>query len=74
MFSWNDLYGWRFGGNCVCHAVGPNEADTGLFEGHPYKEAYQKEILQNSLDAKNPDLPDTQPVEVEFRCIRGSRR
>lgn len=68
MFNWNDLYGWRFGGNCV-DAVGPNEADTGLFEGHPYK-GLAKEILQNSLDAKNPNLPDTQPVEVEFRCIK----
>ena len=68
MFSWNDQYGWRFGGNCV-DAVGPNESDTGLFEGHPYK-GLAKEILQNSLDAKDPNLPVTQPVEVEFRNIR----
>ena len=66
MFSWNNKYGWKFG-SCVI-GIGPNDADTGLFEGHPYK-SLAKEILQNSLDAKDPDIPDTQPVEVEFRCI-----
>ena len=67
MFEWKNYYGWRFGGNCV-DAVGPNEADTGLFGGHPYK-GLAKEILQNSLDAKNPNLPESQPVIVEFSCI-----
>lgn len=68
MFTWSEQYSWNFGGSCV-DSVGPNEADTGLFEGHPYK-GLVKEILQNSLDAKNPKLPDTQSVEVEFRCIK----
>lgn len=68
MFEWDKEYGWRFGGNCV-DAVGPNEADTGLFEGHPYK-GLAKEILQNSLDAKDPNLPERQPVEVEFSCVK----
>ena len=68
MFKWSDRYGWGFGENCV-DAVGPNDADTGLFEGHPYK-GLAKEILQNSLDAKDPSLPDTKPVEVEFRYIQ----
>ena len=67
MFKWNNKYGWLFGGGCV-DAVGPNDADTGLFEGHPYK-GLAKEILQNSLDAKDPALPNTQPVEVDFSCI-----
>ena len=68
MFRWKDEYGWVFGENCV-DAVGPNDADTGLFEGHPYK-GLAKEILQNSLDAKNPDLPISQPVVVEFACMQ----
>ena len=70
MFTWNSRYGWRFGSDCV-DAVGPNDADTGLFKGHPYK-GLAKEILQNSLDAKDPSLPETQPVEVEFSCIKVS--
>ena len=36
---------WRFGGNCV-DAVGPNEADTGLFEGHPYSDAIPLDLLK----------------------------
>ncbi len=67
MFRWDDKYNWRFGGDCV-DGVGPNESDSGLFEGHPYK-SLAKEILQNSLDAKVPNLPDDQPVEVEFKSI-----
>ena len=68
MFEWNDQYGWLFGGGCV-DAVGPNDADTGIFEGHPYK-SLAKEILQNSMDAKDPALPETTPVEVVFSCLK----
>ena len=68
MFNWDAKYGWLFGGGCV-DAVGPNDADTGIFEGHPYK-SLAKEILQNSMDAKDPALPDTVPVEVEFSCLK----
>lgn len=66
MYKWNENYNWIFAAGCV-DSVGPNESDTGIFEGHPYK-GLAKEILQNSLDAKDPKLPESQPVLVEFSC------
>ncbi len=65
MFEWNDDYKWMFEKGAISDFVGPNDANTGIFEGHPYR-GLAKEILQNSLDAKNPALPDSEPVIVEF--------
>lgn len=70
MFKWSDRYNWMFSGGCV-DSIGPNDADTGIYEGHPYK-SLAKEVLQNSMDAKDPKLPETTPVEVEFSCLKVS--
>ena len=68
MFNWKNNYKWGFQPGGIADSVGPNESDTGIFEGHPYK-GLAKEILQNSLDARDDELPDGIPVKVEFALI-----
>lgn len=68
MFVWDEKYKWGFDKGGISDSVGPNEADTGIYEGHPFK-GLAKEILQNSLDAKDPDLDDAIPVKVDFSLL-----
>ena len=48
--------------------VGVNDVGIGVFKKKPYI-GLTKEILQNSTDAPNPDLPEDTPVRVRFELV-----
>lgn len=72
MFAWNDKYKFIFSDLGASDKVGVNDVGIGVFKKKPYI-GLTKEILQNSTDAPNPDLPDGTPVRVRFELIQIDR-
>lgn len=69
MFKWNDDYLWNFSdaGPTVPNQ-GPAITGSQIFRGGHFKNVV-RETIQNSLDAKDPNLPSTCPVRVEFELM-----
>lgn len=67
---WNNNYKWCFGPLYTGDKVGVNNAGIGIFKKQPYK-GLAKEILQNVIDAKNPDVKE--PARARFEIIRINR-
>ncbi len=67
---WNDRYKWCFGPLYYGDKVGVNNAGIGIFKKQPYK-GLAKEILQNVIDAKDPDVAE--PARASFEILRVSR-
>lgn len=68
MFSWNDKYKFIFSDLGASDKVGVNDVGIGVFKKKPYI-GLTKEILQNSTDAPNRDLPAGTPVKVRFELV-----
>lgn len=68
--AWNEKYKWCFGPLYTGDKVGVNNAGIGIFKKQPYK-GLAKEILQNVIDAKNPDI--NEPARARFEIIRINR-
>lgn len=68
MFVWNDKYKFIFSDLGASDKVGVNDVGIGVFKKKPYI-GLTKEILQNSTDAPNPELPEGTPVRVRFELI-----
>ncbi len=69
MFSWQDKYHWIFSD------AGPTIPDQGpaitgakIFRGGHFKNVV-RETIQNSLDAKDPKLPEDVPVRVVYELM-----
>jgi len=67
---WSEKYKWCFGPLGTGDKVGVNNAGIGIFKKQPYK-GLAKEILQNVIDAKNPDI--NEPAKARFEIIRIKR-
>lgn len=67
---WSEKYKWCFGPLGTGDKVGVNNAGIGIFKKQPYK-GLAKEILQNVIDAKNPDIKE--PAKARFEIIRIKR-
>ncbi len=67
---WNEKYKWCFGPLYTGDKVGVNNAGIGIFKKQPYI-GLAKEILQNVIDAKNPDVKE--PARARFEIIRINR-
>ncbi len=67
---WNEEYKWCFGPLGTGDKVGVNNAGIGIFKKQPYK-GLAKEILQNVIDAKDPDIKG--PARACFEIIRMRR-
>ena len=65
--AWNDRYKWCFGPLGTGDKVGVNNAGIGIFKKQPYN-GLAKEILQNVIDAKDPDIKE--PARACFEIIR----
>ena len=72
MFAWNEKYKFIFSDLGASDKVGVNDVGIGVFKKKPYI-GLTKEILQNSTDAPNPNLPDGTPVRVRFELIHIDR-
>ena len=68
--NWNEKYKWCFGPLYTGDRVGVNNAGIGIFKKQPYK-GLAKEILQNVIDAKDPDIKE--PAKAVFEIIRINR-
>jgi hypothetical protein len=68
MFVWKDKYKFIFSDLGASDKVGVNDVGIGVFKKKPYI-GLTKEILQNSTDAPNPELPEGTPVRVRFELI-----
>ena len=69
MFSWNEKYCWNFSdaGPTVPNQ-GPAITGTKIFRGGIFKNVV-RETIQNSLDAKDENLPEDTPVRVEYELM-----
>ena len=61
---------WRFVSNQNSTIVGINDAGIETFTADMHR-SLVREIIQNSLDAKNPQIDE--PVRVEFKMIALNR-
>lgn len=68
MFTWNDKYKFIFSDLGASDKVGVNDVGIGVFKKKPYI-GLTKEILQNSTDAPDRDLPEGTPVKVRFELV-----
>ncbi len=68
MFDWKDKYKFIFSDLGAADKVGVNDVGIGVFKKKPYI-GLTKEILQNSTDAPNKNLPEGTPVKVRFELI-----
>lgn len=68
MFAWKDKYKFIFSDLGASDKVGVNDVGIGVFKKKPYI-GLTKEILQNSTDAPNRQLPEGTPVRVRFELI-----
>lgn len=68
MFAWDDKYKFIFSDLGASDKVGVNDVGIGVFKRKPYI-GLTKEILQNSTDAPNLNLPEGTPVRVRFELI-----
>lgn len=68
MFTWNDKYRFIFSDLGASDKVGVNDVGIGVFKKKPYI-GLTKEILQNSTDAPNRNLPEGTPVKVRFELV-----
>ena len=68
MFAWDDKYKFIFSDLGASDKVGVNDVGIGVFKRKPYI-GLTKEILQNSTDAPNLDLPEGTPVKVRFELV-----
>ena len=68
MFAWDDKYRLIFSDLGASDKVGVNDVGIGVFKKKPYI-GLTKEILQNSTDAPNRNLPEGTPVRVCFELI-----
>lgn len=68
MFAWNNKYKFIFSDLGASDKVGVNDVGIGVFKRKPYI-GLTKEILQNSTDAPNPNLPENTPVKVRFELV-----
>ena len=69
--GWDNRFEWCFSNLGTGTKVGINDAGIGIFQSMPYK-SLAKEILQNVIDAKNPDLED-KPARAVFKLIEIDR-
>ncbi len=67
---WKEKYKWCFGPLYTGDKVGVNNAGINIFKKQPYK-GLAKEILQNVIDAKNPEI--NAPAKASFEIIRMKR-
>lgn len=72
MSNWNSKYKWDFPLRYSGEDVGVNDSGFRMFKSQPYH-SLAKEILQNSLDAHNDELPQNKPVKVKFSYVEISR-
>jgi len=68
MFAWDNKYRFIFSNLGASDKVGVNDVGIGVFKKKPYI-GLTKEILQNSTDAPNRELPDGTPVKVRFELV-----
>ena len=68
MFAWDDKYRFIFSDLGASDKVGVNDVGIGVFKRKPYI-GLTKEILQNSTDAPNHNLPAGTPVRVRFELV-----
>lgn len=68
--KWNDQARWCFGNLGTGDKVGVNNAGIGIFKKQPYK-GLAKEVLQNVIDAKDPDSEG--PAKACFEKINVHR-
>lgn len=68
MFKWNEKYKFIFSDLGASDKVGVNDVGIGVFKKKPYI-GLTKEILQNSTDAPNTNLPNNTPVKVRFELV-----
>lgn len=68
MFAWKDKYKFIFSDLGASDKVGVNDVGIGVFKKKPYI-GLTKEILQNSTDAPNRNLPEGTPVKVRFELM-----
>ena len=68
MFTWNNKYRFIFSDLGASDKVGVNDVGIGVFKKKPYI-GLTKEILQNSTDAPDPNLPAGTPVKVHFELV-----
>ena len=68
MFAWKDKYKFIFSDLGASDKVGVNDVGIGVFKKKPYI-GLTKEILQNSTDAPNRQLPEGTPVRVRFELV-----
>ena len=68
MFVWKDKYIFVFSDLGASDKVGVNDVGIGVFKKKPYI-GLTKEILQNSTDAPNLQLPEGTPVRVRFELV-----
>lgn len=72
MFAWKDKYKFIFSDLGASDKVGVNDVGIGVFKKKPYI-GLTKEILQNSTDAPNCNLPEGTPVKVRFELVHIDR-
>ena len=72
MFVWDDKYRFIFSDLGASDKVGVNDVGIGVFKRKPYI-GLTKEILQNSTDAPNQNLPAGTPVRVRFELVHIDR-
>ena len=72
MFKWDDKYKFIFSDLGSSDRVGVNNVGIGVFKKKPYI-GLTKEILQNSTDAFNSNLPEGTPVKVRFELLHIDR-
>lgn len=68
MFTWDNKYRFIFSDLGASDKVGVNDVGIGVFKKKPYI-GLTKEILQNSTDAPNINLPAGTPVKVRFELV-----
>lgn len=68
MFAWDDKYRFIFSDLGASDKVGVNDVGIGVFKRKPYI-GLTKEILQNSTDAPDHNLPAGTPVRVRFELV-----
>ena len=68
MFVWKDKYKFIFSDLGASDKVGVNDVGIGVFKKKPYI-GLTKEILQNSTDAPDHNLPEGTPVRVRFELV-----
>ena len=68
MFTWDNKYRFIFSDLGASDKVGVNDVGIGVFKKKPYI-GLTKEILQNSTDAPDINLPVGTPVRVRFELV-----